>query len=100
MHDVTYANEIIRAVNERLKTLDKGSKIAAVNVSLSIMSHVKPETLAGTFKAVAQLCGAGQDRIVINMSVKPGAAQTVPANSIDGEYRSHWLRRCHHRFLM
>jgi len=54
MHDLTFAKEIINAVNERLKGLEKGHRIAAVNASLSPLSHVKPETLKETFSALVK----------------------------------------------
>ena len=66
MHDVTYANEIMRALNEKLKSLPGGSKITAVSASLSLMSHVKPETLTETFKAMVK--GTPLDKIAIKIT--------------------------------
>lgn len=81
MHDVTYANEIIRAANERLRQAKKGSTIAAVSVSLSIMSHVSPETLTETFKALTK--GTGLDKITLKITKVPISIK---------------CRSCNHRF--
>ena len=65
MHDLTFAKEIINAVNDRMKSLEKGSKIASVNASLSPLSHVKPETLKETFAALVK--GTPLERITLNI---------------------------------
>jgi len=52
MHDLMFTKEILSALNDKLITIPKGSKIAAVNAALSPLSHVKPETLTETFKAM------------------------------------------------
>ena len=54
MHDLTFTKEIIRALEDKLNTIPKGHKITAVNASISPLSHVKPDTLAGTFRAMTK----------------------------------------------
>ncbi len=50
MHDIRFAKEIHRVVSEKMASLEKGAVIKAINVRLSPFSHVRPETLAGSFK--------------------------------------------------
>jgi len=69
MHDLMFAKEIIGALNNELNSVTKGSKITAVNVSLSPLSHVKPETLAETFKATVK--GTGFEKITLSIKVLP-----------------------------
>ena len=54
MHDLTFAKEILIVLNDKLKSLPRGSKIKVVNASLSLLSHVKPETLKETFAAMVK----------------------------------------------
>ncbi|MFH1190057.1 MAG: hydrogenase maturation nickel metallochaperone HypA [Candidatus Omnitrophota bacterium] len=54
MHDLTFAKEIITALNTRKNSLPNGSRITSVNAALSPLSHVKPETLTETFRAMAK----------------------------------------------
>ena len=67
MHDLSFTKEIIGVLNYKLKTIPKGSKITAVNVSLSPLSHVKPKGLTETFKAMVN--GTGFENIALN--IKP-----------------------------
>ena len=66
MHDLTFSKEIIDAINEKIKTLPKGSKITAVNTSLSLISHVKPGTLKETFAAMIK--GTPLEKITLNIA--------------------------------
>lgn len=54
MHDISFCKEILSALDNKSKDLEAGSAITAVNASLSPLSHVKPETLRETFKAMAK----------------------------------------------
>jgi Zn finger protein HypA/HybF (possibly regulating hydrogenase expression) len=65
MHDLTFAKEIINAVNNKVKNLEYGAKIAVVNASLSPLSHVKPETLKETFAALVK--GTPLERLTLNV---------------------------------
>ena len=67
MHDLMFSKDIVRAINEKLKTLDKTARIAAVNIALSPMSHVKPEALNETFKAMVK----GTEFEKIALKIKP-----------------------------
>ncbi|MFA6079384.1 MAG: hydrogenase maturation nickel metallochaperone HypA [Candidatus Omnitrophota bacterium] len=53
MHDITFANQVLRALAAKASTLKKGEKISGVNVALSPISHVKPGTLTETYKQLA-----------------------------------------------
>ncbi len=53
VHDMTYASQILRALGGRAMTLGKREKISGVSVGLSPLSHVKPGTLAETFRQMA-----------------------------------------------
>jgi len=67
MHDLMFTKDILNALNNKLKTLPKGSKITAVNAALSPLSHVKPETLTETFMATTK--GTGFENIALNIKV-------------------------------
>ena len=67
MHDLTFTKEILSALNDRLNTIPKGSRIVAVNASLSPLSHVKPETLTETFKAMTN--GTEFKDVTLNIKV-------------------------------
>ncbi len=54
MHDLTFAKEIIDALNKRARTLNGSCEITAVKAALSPMSHVKPEALKETFLALVK----------------------------------------------
>jgi hydrogenase nickel insertion protein HypA len=54
MHDLTFAKEIIDALNNRAKTLNGFYEITIVKAALSPMSHVKPETLKETFASLVK----------------------------------------------
>lgn len=54
MHDLTFSKEIISFLIQKANSLDKGLKITAVNVSLSKLSHVTPETLKEAFSAISK----------------------------------------------
>lgn len=54
MHDLTFTKEIIDALNARQNGLPDGSRITSVNAALSLLSHVKPETLTETFKTMTK----------------------------------------------
>lgn len=65
MHDLTFAQEILNVLSERSNSLDKGTKIKAVNASLSPLSHVKPETLKETFTAVSKETQFNKIKLII-----------------------------------
>ena len=66
MHETVFSKEIIRVINQKLKGLNAGSKIACVSVRLSPLSHVKPETLRATF---LQMVKAGNlEDIALNIN--------------------------------
>jgi len=67
MHDLMFSKEIVRAINEKLKTIDKTARVVAVNIALSPMSHVKPENLTETFKAMIK----GTDLEKIALKIRP-----------------------------
>ena len=67
MHDLTFAGEIINALNIKQKSLQSGSTIMSVNASLSPLSHVKPETLTETFKAMTK--DTEFDKVALNVKV-------------------------------
>jgi len=54
MHDLTFCNEILSALNDKTRKISKGYAIKSVKVSLSPLSHVAPETLKETFAAVSK----------------------------------------------
>lgn len=49
-----FTKEILIAIKNKLSSLPKDLKITAVNVALSPLSHVKPETLTETFTATTK----------------------------------------------
>jgi len=49
MHEALFSKEIISVLNHKLKRLDGNFKIAYVNVRLSPLSHVRPESLNAAF---------------------------------------------------
>lgn len=65
MHDVTFAKEIINALNKRLKTLEKDHEIVLVKAALSPLSHVKPEALKETYHALVK--GTPHERVSIRI---------------------------------
>jgi hydrogenase nickel insertion protein HypA len=67
MHDLTFTKEIIDALNTRQNGLPDGSRITSVNAALSPLSHVKPETLTETFKAMTK--GTEFDKVDLNIKV-------------------------------
>jgi Zn finger protein HypA/HybF involved in hydrogenase expression len=69
MHDLKFSNEIIFIVKREIKKLGKeaASKPIVVNVSLSPLSHVKPEGLNETFKQLVR----GEGFKDIRLNVKP-----------------------------
>ncbi len=52
MHDTAFCNSIIRALDEKHKTLAKTDRIKSVTVSLSPLSHVKKDTLMEGYKTL------------------------------------------------
>jgi Zn finger protein HypA/HybF involved in hydrogenase expression len=54
MHETLFSKEIIDVLKYKLKNLGDDSKIACVNVRLSPLSHVKPETLNAAFLQTAE----------------------------------------------
>ena len=67
MHDLTFSKEIIDAINDKSRTLPSGIKITAVNASLSLISHVKPETLKETFSVMVK--GTPLEKISLNITI-------------------------------
>lgn len=65
MHDLMFTKEILSALDNKLNAVPKGSRIIAVNAALSPLSHVKPETLTETFKAMTK--GAKFDGVTLNV---------------------------------
>jgi hydrogenase nickel incorporation protein HypA/HybF len=65
MHDLMFTKEILSALNDKINTIPKGSKIVAVNAALSPLSHVKPETLTETFKTMTK--GTKFENVAINI---------------------------------
>lgn len=65
MHDLTFSKQIINAINDKANKMPKGAKISAVNAALSPLSHVKPETLAETFRAMVK--GTEYEKITLNI---------------------------------
>ncbi len=66
MHDLMFTKEIITELKNKLASSPKGTKIKAVNASLSPLCHVKPETLAETFNATIK----GTEFESVRLSVK------------------------------
>jgi hydrogenase nickel incorporation protein HypA/HybF len=54
MHDITYANEIVRALQKKINSLNKGDEITLVKAALSPLSHVTPESLEAAFRTVVK----------------------------------------------
>lgn len=69
MHDLSFANRIISALKEKIKTLPSSAKITSINAALSPLSHVKPERLTETFGAITK--GTEYDNITLNIKVMP-----------------------------
>ena len=67
MHDLMFTKEILSALDGKINSIPKGSGIVAVNVSLSPLSHVKPETLTETFKAMTK--GTRLENVALNIKV-------------------------------
>lgn len=67
MHDLMFTKEILSTLDNKLNTIPKGSKIIAVNAALSPLSHVKPETLIETFKAMTK--GTKFESTALNIKV-------------------------------
>lgn len=62
-----FTKEIICALKDKQSDIAKGAVITAVNASLSLLSHVKPETLIETFKTMVK--GTEFEKIVLNITV-------------------------------
>ena len=69
MHDLTFTNEIISALNIKQNSTPNGSRITSVSASLSPLSHVKPETLTETFNAMVK--GTEFEDIKLTIKVMP-----------------------------
>jgi hydrogenase nickel incorporation protein HypA/HybF len=54
MHDLTFCQEILTALAGKSKKLRGNTKLKAVNVSISPLSHVTPETLTETFAVMVK----------------------------------------------
>ncbi|MBU0606038.1 MAG: hydrogenase maturation nickel metallochaperone HypA [Candidatus Omnitrophica bacterium] len=67
MHDLTFAKEIVRALNIKQNSIPNGSRITSINAALSPLSHVKPETLTETFRVMTK--GTELDKIGLNIKV-------------------------------
>ena len=67
MHDLMFTKEILSALNSKLRSIPRGSRIISVNASLSPLSHVKPETLRKTFTAMVK--ETGFEKIALNITV-------------------------------
>jgi len=67
MHDTVFAKQIQEVANNKLKELGKNTRICAINVKLSPLSHVKPETLKETFGVIVE--GTNLKGIAINIKV-------------------------------
>ncbi|MCK9614680.1 MAG: hydrogenase maturation nickel metallochaperone HypA [Candidatus Omnitrophica bacterium] len=65
MHDTVFAKQIQEVANNKLKELGKNTRICAINVKLSPLSHVKPETLKETFGATVE--GTNLEGIVLDI---------------------------------
>ena len=65
MHDLAFTKEIISALNTRKNSLPNGFRITSVNAALSPLSHVKPETLTETFRAMTK--GTKLDKVGLNI---------------------------------
>lgn len=71
MHDSVFAHQIKTVVNDKLKGLPTGTSIVAINVALSPLSHVKPETLKEAFAQI----------------VKRSRLENIPLNITMGEIK-------------
>ena len=69
MHDLVFTNEVITALRNWLNSVPSGTKIRAVNASLSPISHVKAQTLTETFNVMTK--GTEFEGIEINVKVMP-----------------------------
>ena len=69
MHDLMFTKEIVAALKNKQKSIPEGSKITSVNASLSPLSHVKPETLAETFRTTAK--GTEFEKTALSIKVLP-----------------------------
>lgn len=67
MHDLTFANEIISALQRKLADQGKSSlsKEAVINVKLSPLTHVTPKGLNEIFKQLAEHEGIANARLNI-----------------------------------
>ncbi|MFC1703530.1 hydrogenase/urease maturation nickel metallochaperone HypA [Candidatus Omnitrophota bacterium] len=65
MHDKRFAEEIKAVVSKKLAELDANSHITAINVRLSPISHVTPETLKGALAIVVS--GSFLENIPLNI---------------------------------
>ncbi len=68
MHETVFSKEIIRVLNQKLKSLNVSSKITCVNVRLSPLSHVKPETLRLAFLQMVKASSLEDISLNINSS--------------------------------
>ncbi len=78
MHDLMFTKEILTALKNRLNSAPKGTRIKAVNASLSPLSHVKPETLIETFNTMIK--DTEFEDIVLNIKVLPLAIHCRACN--------------------
>ena len=67
MHDLIFAKEIKKIVDEKLKNLNKKINLSAINVRLSPFTHVKPETLKTAF--IIEVKGSQLERIPLNIKM-------------------------------
>lgn len=65
MHDLMFSKEIITAIRNKTQTIGSDKKIAAVNVRLSALSHVKPDTLNETFSLMTKDTPYSDIRLII-----------------------------------
>ena len=67
MHETVFSKEIVTIINSKLKELDAGSRVSAVCVRLSPLSHVKPQALQEAFLQLV----SGSELDTISLDVKP-----------------------------
>jgi len=66
MHDTTFCNSIIKALDDKSKSLGKKDRIKSVTVSLSPLSHVKKETLIESYKTLISSTPYKSVSLIIN----------------------------------
>lgn len=67
MHETIFSKEIIRVLNDKLKSLETDCRVIRVNVKLSPLSHVRPETLKSAFLQMAKVSNLEN----ISLNIKP-----------------------------